>query len=237
MGYKKTILFLLILFLFSSCVFMNPCESTYYPSDSFPKKWKRDTCLILNMNISTLEENYCKTKDTLLFDETIKLIDSVLAICPYKAGLVETKFKMYIVQGNYQESVIDWFSNLDSSYFATDFEKIFYVNTLQSLLFNNKGDTINRDRVNKAIAVFIEEHIFCCPSDSNWLKNFIQYDKKMFTTYCYVRGRYDNINLLSKELNSCCMDSMEIKNCKQSIDEILITLNRMKQKQYHFEFE
>lgn len=216
------ILFLLLVFLSSSCVFVNPRRGTYYPSENFPRKWKKDTCFCLNTDISALEEDYHKTKDTFFFDKTIELIDSALKTCLYKPGLVEAKFQMYIMQNKYQQNIIDWFSNIDSSYFVTDFEKIFYVNTLQSLLFNNKGDTIKRDSVNREITAYIEKTVFYGPFDSNWLRCFMQHDREMFTTYCYVRGRYDNIDLLSKELNSCCMgscctDSIEIQICKQSL--------------------
>jgi hypothetical protein len=215
-------------------VMVRPYQPSYYPSDFFSKKAKKDTCIVLLVDASAFYYNYIKTRDVFFFDEGIKLIDSALKMCYNKWDILDSKFEFYVLQKSCTENVIDWFSRLDSTYYFDDFQKIFYVNTLKSLFFDSVGDTVSRDSVNKEIVIFIEEHVFCCPSNFNWQQNFMQHNKKMFATYYYVRGRYEDINLLKEELQACCINK-ENDN-QEDIEEIIFMLDSMNKKSYHFEY-
>jgi hypothetical protein len=231
----------------SSCCYRNMPQSSYYVSDFMSKKAKKDTCLTLLIDIQYFDENYKTSKDTFFFNEAIKLIDSALSFCDYKFGLIETKFELFVTKKIGQKEDIDWFENLDLYYYNEDlYYKTFFINTLKSLFYDNQGDTILRNQVNKDIVSYMEKQEFGeYLKNTEWQRKFLKenidnrYWMDRFATYYYVRGRFENIDYLKNELVAYCIDDKndEIQKYLKEINYIISILNVMDSRTYHFEYE
>lgn len=230
------LLYIMNVFLLFSCSSLNICEGTIFPSTYFPKKWQKDTCFTLIVDIGALTERYNLTKDTDIYNTTIHLIDSALDVCNYKYDLVNTKFKLVIQNNNITQKDIDWFDQLDSFYCFSDIEKIYYINTLSSIYYNNLADTFHRNYENRELLKFMKQNIYYNFSDTNLISDFSRDQEEDFKRYYFVQGRCENIDSLIQTLYVQYNNNL-YKGKESLFFEIISTLEKMKLKSFPIEYD
>jgi hypothetical protein len=233
-----------------ACHFYNS-HKTYLPSDFLPKEFQNDTCYKNYVDFHFYVKNYEKLKDTIWANKAIALFNSTDLHCNKKYDLLYWRFYLYILMKDYNNG-IEYFNSLEKEFFVPEYHKTYFINTLKSIIYNNKNNTITRNELNKQIVLEIENYLKTIYVDGvqinvnlqdNLKKLLYKYSishKQTIFDYYVVRARYENIDLIINELKNANKNiyNAEIDYWKNNVlPDILSTLDSMKLKtNYHFEY-